>query len=136
MYVGAVFRIITPQATRAIFPLFKQELTEPFTTWPQYKKQGKNLKRVYERWQECNFKFTCSEEDVKNAFEKHIENRYPDWMSAIRNSIFKKHKTAAARYANCPKGIKRNVWAQLVEEWLKPEWQVTKYTSFLLFKIP
>ncbi|KAM7524569.1 hypothetical protein LguiA_014471 [Lonicera macranthoides] len=73
-----VFRIITPQATRAIFPLFKQELTGPYTTWPQYKKQGKNLTRVYERWQEYNFKFTCSEENVKNAFEKHIENRYPD----------------------------------------------------------
>lgn len=130
--VGAVFRIITPQATRAIFPLFKQELTGPYTTWSQYKKQGNNLTRVYERWQECNFKFTCSEKDIKNAFEKHIENRYPDWMSAIRNSIFKKHKTAAARYANCPKGIKRNVWPQLVEEWLKPEWQVTKCTSFLL----
>ncbi|KAM7482196.1 hypothetical protein LguiB_006779 [Lonicera macranthoides] len=103
-------RIITPQATRVIFPLFKQELTGPYTTWPRYKKHGKNLTRVYERWQECNFKFTCSEEDVKNAFEKHIKNRYPDWMSAIRNSIFKKHKIDAARYANCSKGIKRNVW--------------------------
>ncbi|KAM7530137.1 hypothetical protein LguiB_033547 [Lonicera macranthoides] len=73
-----VFRIITPQTTRAIFPLFKQELSGPYTTWPQYQRQEKNLTRVYERWQKCNFKFTCSEEDVKNAFEKHIENRYPD----------------------------------------------------------
>jgi hypothetical protein len=122
--VVLLFRFITPQAARAILPIFKREITEPYITWPAYKKQGKDLKKVYERWQECNFKFACSEENVKASFEEYVERRFPDWMSSIRNSIFAKHKSAAARYVNCAKGINRNVWPKLVEKWLDSTWQV------------
>ncbi|KAL6225023.1 hypothetical protein ACLB2K_003877 [Fragaria x ananassa] len=44
-------------------------------------------------------------------------------MSSIRNSIFEKYKTAASRYSHCAKGINSDVWPDLVQAWLNPEWQ-------------
>lgn len=105
-------------------------MKKPLITWPEYKKEGGCLTRLYDRWKECDFKFSCSEVDVRKAFENYVENRYPDWMSSIRNSIFEKYKTAAGRYSHCAKGINRDVWPDLVQAWLNPEWQVTKYTTF------
>ncbi|CAL8120164.1 unnamed protein product [Prunus armeniaca] len=39
---------------------------------------------------------------MREAFEQHIKLRYSDWMSALRNSIFKKYLTTGDRYIHCP----------------------------------
>lgn len=44
-------------------------------------------------------------------------------MSEIQNSIFKIHHTAAARYANNPSFLNPTIWIQMVDKWLKDEWQ-------------
>lgn len=106
MITMSIYRIITTQAVRNIYPLFKSELDGPFIIWKQYPQDWLNT--LYNRWKNYNFKFTCPEEQVKAAFELHIQRRYNDWMSEIRNSVFKKHKNAVAWYANN-------------SSWLKPE---------------
>ncbi|XP_061993046.1 uncharacterized protein LOC133710920 isoform X2 [Rosa rugosa] len=114
-------RIITPQALRSIWPLFKSELQGPYITWAQYPQD--QLDKLFELWKNKNFKFDCSEEELKDVFTEHIKTRYSDWMSEIRNSVFRKHKTAAARYANTPSYLKPEIWTPIVDEWLKETWQ-------------
>jgi hypothetical protein len=139
MITMSIYRIITTQVARSIYPLFKSELRGPFITWKEY--PADQLDLLYKRWKNYNFKFTCPEEQVKAAFELHIQRRYNDWMSEIRNSVFKKHKSAAARYANNPSWLKPEIWTLMVDKWLGGKWQVSnlskkiKYFHCFLFYV-
>ncbi|XP_050372550.1 uncharacterized protein LOC126790376 isoform X2 [Argentina anserina] len=120
---GVIFRkrIISTDAARSIWPLFRSELTGPYTTFkkcPQH-----YLDKLFKLFKNKNFKFDCNEGEVKHAFEAYIENNYKNWMSAIRNSVFRIHKTAAARYANNPSYVPPHNWTLMVDDWLKPTWQ-------------
>ncbi|CAL2228503.1 unnamed protein product [Prunus armeniaca] len=59
----------------------------------------------------------------EGGIEQHIKLRYSDWMSALRNSVFKKYKTTGDRYTHCSLGISQDVWSKLVDHWLQPTWQ-------------
>lgn len=122
-----IFRIITTKAVRSIGPLFKSELKGPFITWSEY--PANHLDLLYKRWINFNFKFSCPEEQVRAAFNLHVKRRYNDWMSEIRNSVFKIHHTAAARYANHPSFLNPEIWIKMVDKWLKDEWQVINLST-------
>ncbi|CAL9019095.1 unnamed protein product, partial [Prunus brigantina] len=68
---------------------------------------------LYDRFNTTGYTHTCSEEEMREAFEQHIKLQYSDWMSALRNSVFKKYKTTGDRYTHCPLGISQDVWSKL-----------------------
>ncbi|BFG30125.1 hypothetical protein CerSpe_163990 [Prunus speciosa] len=114
-------RIITTGAVRTIgVPFFIKLSME----------HGQHLKHFHQlKWIYCMIALTqqdihtCSEEEMREAFEEHIKLRYSDWMSSLRNSVFKKYKTTCDRYTHCPLGISQDVWSKLVNHWLQPTWQ-------------
>ena len=130
-------RFITSDAARSIWPLFKTEIKGPFVTWKEYIAKSTSFDRLFKLWRNKKFQFDCSEGELKDAFKDYIKNNYRQWMSEIRKSVFSKHKTAAARYANNPSYVIPEIWTQMVDKWLKKEWQVmfplivSKLTSYL-----
>ena len=79
---------------------------------------------MFRKWRNKNFQFDCSEDVLFDAFADYIKRNYKEWMSVIHNSVFDKHKTAAARYANNPSYVQPEIWVLMVEQWLDPEWKV------------
>lgn len=74
---------------------------------------------------------------------KHVNHYTTTYTNTHNNSIiyfnlqrslfrFAKHKSDAARYANCAKGINRDVWPKIVEKWLDSKWQVN---IIIFFKV-
>ncbi|KAL6287365.1 hypothetical protein ACE6H2_011755 [Prunus campanulata] len=124
-------RIITTGAVRTIGVLFYQAIDG---AWPTFKTfPSTQMDLLYDRFNATGYTHTCSEEEMREAFEKHIKLRYSDWMSSLRNSVFKKYTTTGDRYTHCPLGISQDVWSKLVDHWLQPTWQVkTQFKIILL----
>ncbi|BBH05592.1 hypothetical protein Prudu_017034, partial [Prunus dulcis] len=114
-------RIITTGAVRTIGVLFYQAIDGAWPTFRTFPSTQMDL--LYDRFNATGYTHTCSEEEMREAFEQHIKLRYSDWMSALRNSVFKKYKTTGDRYTHCPLGISQDVWSKLVDHWLQPTWQ-------------
>ncbi|VVA38703.1 PREDICTED: LOC110750613 [Prunus dulcis] len=114
-------RIITTGAVRTIGVLFYQAIDGAWPTFRTFPSTQMDL--LYDRFNATGYTHTCSEEEMREAFEQHIKLRHSDWMSALRNSVFKKYKTTGDRYTHCPLGISQDVWSKLVDHWLQPTWQ-------------
>ncbi|CAN6707543.1 unnamed protein product [Malus baccata var. baccata] len=114
-------RIVTTNATRTIGVLFNQVIKGPWITFKDYPKE--QIDELYDRFKGTGYTYTCSEEEMRAAFELHIKTRYADWMSTLRNSVFHKYKTTGERYINCPSNVSKDVWCKMVEKWEKPEWE-------------
>ena len=102
--------------------LFNQVINGPWITFKDYPKD--QMDELYDRFKGTGYTYTCSEEEMRAAFELHIKTRYADWMSTLRNSVFHKYKTTGERYINCPSNVSKDVWCKMVEKWEKPEWKV------------
>ncbi|CAL8151915.1 unnamed protein product [Prunus armeniaca] len=77
-------RIITTGAVRTIGVLFYQAIDG---AWPTFKTfPSTQMDLLYDRFNTTGYTHTCSEEEMREAFEQHIKLRYSDWMSALRNS--------------------------------------------------
>ncbi|BBN67352.1 hypothetical protein Prudu_52S000300 [Prunus dulcis] len=104
-------RIITTRAVRTIGVLFYQAIDG---AWPTFKTfPSTQMDLLYDRFNTTGYTHTCSEEEMREAFEQHVKLRYSDWMSALRNSVFKKYKTTSDRYTHCPLGISQDVLSKL-----------------------
>ncbi|KAK3219106.1 hypothetical protein Dsin_013076 [Dipteronia sinensis] len=96
----------------------RQSIKGPWVTYIEYPKE--ELDTLYARFK-SNFNYTCSEEVLRTAFNEHVRIEYPEWMSSIRQSVFKEFKTAE-RYTKGPDHIHVAAWSTMVDIWLSKEW--------------
>ncbi|KAK2641100.1 hypothetical protein Ddye_022863 [Dipteronia dyeriana] len=119
-------KIITTEAICNSSVLFKQSIKGPWVTYTEYPKE--ELDTLYARFK-SNFNYTCSEEVLRAAFNEHVRIRYPEWMSSIRQSVFKEFKTIAERYTNYPYHILVAAWSTMVDTWLSKKWKKVSETK-------
>ncbi|KAK2645091.1 hypothetical protein Ddye_020286 [Dipteronia dyeriana] len=100
--------------------LFKQSIKGPWVTYAEYPKEESDT--LYARFK-SNFNYTCFEDVLRAAFNEHVRIRYPEWMSSIRQSVFKEFKTTAERYTNGSDHIPAAAWSTMVDTWLSKKWQ-------------
>ncbi|KAK3229380.1 hypothetical protein Dsin_001261 [Dipteronia sinensis] len=96
----------------------KQSIKGPWLTYTEYPKEELDI--LYARFK-SNFNYTCSKEVLRAAFNEHVRIGYPEWMSSIRQSVFKEFKTTAERYTNGPDHIPVAAWSTMVDTWLSKE---------------
>ncbi|KAK1578424.1 hypothetical protein Q3G72_030184 [Acer saccharum] len=114
-------RIVTPQVVRQISILFFQCLTGPWITFTEYPEE--EFKILFARFKEAQFAYTCTEEELKAAIHRTVQNGYSKWMFQLRDRIFKKHKSDGDRYVHCPDNVPPSVWREMVKKWMKQGWQ-------------
>ncbi|KAL5855705.1 hypothetical protein ACOSQ4_005507 [Xanthoceras sorbifolium] len=114
-------RILTPEVVREISIIFSQNITGPWITYTEYPKEERE--RLFARFKRIQFRYTCSEEDLKAAFLTTVSNLYRDWMCRLRKPVFKKYKSPKDRIAHPPNNVSAVVWKQMVDKWTDAKWQ-------------
>ncbi|KAL5790805.1 hypothetical protein ACOSQ2_005693 [Xanthoceras sorbifolium] len=114
-------RILTPEVVREISIIFSQNITGPWITYTEYPKEERE--RLFARFKRIQFRYTCSEEDLKAAFLTTVSNLYRDWMCQLRKPVFKKYKSPKDRIAHPPNNVSAVVWKQMVDKWTDAKWQ-------------
>ncbi|KAK0597485.1 hypothetical protein LWI29_025810 [Acer saccharum] len=114
-------RIVTPQVVRQISILFFQCLTGPWITFTEYPEEEFEI--LFARFKEAQFAYTCTEEELKAAIHRTVQNGYSKWMFQLRDRIFKKHKSDGDCYVHCPDNVPPSVWREMVKKWMKQGWQ-------------
>ncbi|TXG57077.1 hypothetical protein EZV62_018390 [Acer yangbiense] len=114
-------RIVTSQVVRQISILFFQCLTGPWITFTEYPEEEFEI--LFARFKEAQFAYTCTEEELKAAIHRTVQNGYSKWMFQLRDRIFKKHKSNGDCYVHCPDNLPPSVWREMVKKWMKQGWQ-------------
>ncbi|KAL5789567.1 hypothetical protein ACOSQ2_004455 [Xanthoceras sorbifolium] len=89
-----------------------------FTEYPE-----EEFEILFARFKEAQITYTCSEDELKDAFYKVVKNGYSRWMFQLRLPVFRKYISAEYRMAHCPYKIPPPVWNEMVRKWMKKEWQ-------------
>ncbi|KAL5848788.1 hypothetical protein ACOSQ4_006801 [Xanthoceras sorbifolium] len=114
-------KIITPQVVRQISIIFFQCLTGPWITFTEYPEEEFEI--LFARFKEAQFTYTCSEDELKDAFYRVVKNGYSKWMFQLRLPVFKKYVSVEDHMAHYPDNIPPLVWNKMVRKWMKKEWQ-------------
>ncbi|KAL5787229.1 hypothetical protein ACOSP7_004178 [Xanthoceras sorbifolium] len=78
---------------------------------------------LFARFKEAQFTYTCSEDELKDAFYRVVKNGYSRWMFQLRLPVFNKYVSAEDSMAHCPDKIPPPVWNEMVRKWMKKGWQ-------------
>ncbi|TXG53726.1 hypothetical protein EZV62_018982 [Acer yangbiense] len=93
----------------------------PWITFTEYPEEEFEL--LFARFKEAQFAYTCTEEELKAAIHRTVQNGYSKWMFQLRDRIFKKHKSDGDRYVHCPDNVPPSIWREMVKKWMKQGWQ-------------
>ncbi|KAL5752447.1 hypothetical protein ACOSQ2_022954 [Xanthoceras sorbifolium] len=72
-------------------------------------------------FKEAQFTYTCSEDELQDAFYRVVKNGYSKWMFQLRLPVFKKYVSVENRITHCPDNIPPPVWKEMVGKWMKKD---------------
>ncbi|KAL5754411.1 hypothetical protein ACOSP7_022631 [Xanthoceras sorbifolium] len=111
--------IITPQVVRQISIIFFQCLSGPWITFTEYPEEEFEI--LFACFKEAQFTYTCSEDELRDAFYRVVKNGYSKWMFQLRLPVFKKYVSVENRITHCPDNIPPPVWKEMVGKWMKKD---------------
>ncbi|KAH7566241.1 hypothetical protein JRO89_XS08G0123400 [Xanthoceras sorbifolium] len=91
----------------------------PWITFTEYPEEEFEI--LFACFKEAQFTYTCSEDELQDAFYRVVKNGYSKWMFQLRLPVFKKYVSVENRITHCPDNIPPPVWKEMVGKWMKKE---------------